>query len=57
MKEPSTAQIESDANITATYFLALIKKGVKPQEAASMSAMYLAQYKATDTFPGEEWKQ
>lgn len=58
MKAPTEEQIKSDADIASTYFLQLIKKGVRPQEAASMSAMYLAQHKATnDTIPGDEWMQ
>jgi hypothetical protein len=55
MSLPSKEEIEKDADVAATYFVQLIRKGVKPQEAASMSAMYLAQVKQY-IFPGDEWR-
>jgi hypothetical protein len=55
MSLPSKEEIEKDADVAATYFVRLIQKGVGPQEAASMSAMYLAQIKR-EVFPGDDWK-
>lgn len=57
MKRPTTEQIQKDAEIAATYWVALVKNGVDPHAAASMTAMYLAGVKAQDdVIPGDEWK-